>query len=48
MNDELVPFAALFMGCSIIFLLVATLGPCGGILQMTGNEKTDNRIRASA
>ena len=46
--QELVDYAWLFMGCSVIFLLVATLGPCGGILQMTGNEKTDNRIRALA
>ena len=36
------------LDCSVIFLLVATLGPCGGILQMTGNEKTDNRIRCGA
>ena len=43
--EELVAYDWLFMGCSVIFLLVATLGPCGGILQMTGNEKTDNRIR---
>ncbi len=46
--QELVSYDRLFMGCSVIFLLVATLGPCGGILQMTGNEKTDNRIRACA
>ncbi len=46
--QELVDYDWLFMGCSVIFLLVATLGPCGGILQMTGNEKTDNRIRALA
>lgn len=45
---ELVSYDWLFMGCSVIFLLVATLGPCGGILQMTGNEKTDNRIRLAA
>ena len=45
---ELVAYDRLFMGCSVIFLLVATLGPCGGILQMTGNEKTDNRIRFRA
>ncbi len=45
---ELVSYDWLFMGCSVIFLLVATLGPCGGILQMTGNEKTDNRIRLCA
>ena len=29
---DLVPFAGLFMACSVVFLLVATLGPCGGIL----------------
>ena len=46
--EDLVAYDRLFMGCSVIFLLVATLGPCGGILQMTGNEKTDNRIRAWA
>lgn len=44
----LVEYDWLFMGCSVIFLLVATLGPCGGILQMTGNEKKDNRIRLCA
>ena len=46
--EELVVYDRLFMACAVIFLLVATLGPCGGILQMTGNEKTDNRIRACA
>lgn len=46
--EELLAYDRLFMGCSVIFLLVATLGPCGGILQMTGNEKTDNRIRGCA
>lgn len=46
--EELVSYDWLFMGCSVIFLLVATLGPCGGILQMTGNEKMDNRIRLYA
>ena len=45
---ELVSYDGLFMGCSVVFLLAATLGPCGGILQMTGNERTDNRIRACA
>lgn len=45
---DLVQYDWLFMGCSLIFLLVATLGPCGGILQMTGSEKTDNRIRVCA
>ena len=46
--DDLVAFDGLFMACSVVFLLVATLGPCGGILQMTGNEKTDNRLRAGS
>lgn len=46
--EELIQYEWLFMGCSVIFLLVATLGPCGGILQMTGNEKQDNRLRAWA
>ena len=46
--EELIVYDGLFMACAVIFLLVATLGPCGGILQMTGNEKIDNRIRAVA
>lgn len=45
---ELRGYADLFMICSVIFLLAATLGPCGGILQMTGNEKMDNGCRAGA
>ena len=45
---ELADYAGLFMICSVIFLLAATLGHCGGILQMTGNEKMDNRCRAGA
>ena len=46
--EELIVYDGLFMACAFIFLLVATLGPCGGIMQMTGNEKIDNRIRAVA
>lgn len=46
--QELVEYAPLFMICSGVFLLAATLGPCGGILQMTGNEKKDNRCREIA
>lgn len=46
--EELVGHSTLFMACSVIFLLTATLGPCGGILQMTGNEKMDNRCREFA
>ena len=43
--SELVAYSGLFMLCALVFLLTATLGPCGGILQMTGNEKMDNRCR---
>ena len=46
--SELVEYDWLFMLCSVVFLLVATLGPCGGILQMTGNERNDNRCRVIA
>jgi len=46
--SELVEYDWLFMICSVVFLLAATLGPCGGILQMTGNEKNDNRCRLMA
>ncbi len=43
--EELMNYADLFRLCSLVFLLTATLGPCGGILQMTGHEKMDNRCR---
>lgn len=43
--DELMGYVGLFVLCSVVFLLSATLGPCGGILQMTGNEKADNHCR---
>lgn len=46
--EELIEQSQLFMLCSMVFLLTATLGPCGGIMQMTGNEKTDNRCREYA
>ena len=45
---ELEDYALLFVVCSVVFLLVSSLGPCGGILQMTGNEKMDNRCRQAA
>lgn len=45
---ELVEYVSLFVMCSVVFLLTATLGPCGGVMQMTGNEKRDNRYRESA
>lgn len=43
--EELIDYAGLFRVCALVFLLAATLGPCGGILQMTGHEKMDNRCR---
>lgn len=43
--SELIPYTNLFMMCSAVFLLAAMLGPCGGLLQMTENEKKDNRCR---
>lgn len=45
MAEELTGYTKWFMLCSSVFLLTATLGPCGGVLQMTGNEKADNRCR---
>lgn len=45
---ELVSYAFYFILCSGIFLVAATLGPCGGVMQMTGNEKQDNRLREAA
>lgn len=45
LSEELLEHTNLFIICSGIFLLTATLGPCGGIMQMTGNEKMDNRCR---
>ena len=46
--EELVAYDWLFMGCSVIFLVIATLGPCSGIMLMTGNEKKHNLIRSCA
>lgn len=43
--EELLPYKMIFMICSAVFLLSATLGPCAGLLQMTDNEKLDNRCR---
>ena len=45
---ELLEYKNLFMLCSSIFILAATLGPCGGLMQMSGNEKKDNRCREVA
>ena len=46
--EELIPYTGMFMGCSLIFIIAATLGPCGGLMQMTGNERMDNRCREMA
>lgn len=36
------------MAVVLVFILIATLGPCSGVLQMTGNEKKDNLYREAA
>lgn len=46
--EELLEYTVLFMLCSVIFIFAATLGPCGGLMQMSGNEKKDNRCRELA
>lgn len=46
--EDLLPFRILFMGCSSVFLIAATLGPSAGLMQMTEHEKTDNLIRECA
>lgn len=43
--DELLPYTRLFVGCSVVFLAAATVGPCSGVMLMTGHEKQDNRYR---
>lgn len=43
--EEMIPYQTVFLVSSSVFLFTATLGPCGGLLQMSGNEKTDNRCR---
>ncbi|WP_288619164.1 lipopolysaccharide biosynthesis protein [uncultured Eubacterium sp.] len=48
LEDELLNYTFLFVLCSAIFIFAATLGPCSGVLQMTGNEKKDNRYREIA
>lgn len=45
---ELTVHADLFVMCAIVFLVAATLGPCGGVMQMTGNERKDNMMREIA
>lgn len=46
--DKLLHYTVLFVLCSFVFIFAATLGPCSGLLQMTGNEKKDNMLREIA
>ncbi|MCQ2443117.1 MAG: hypothetical protein MJ077_08450 [Oscillospiraceae bacterium] len=48
MAEELLPYQPLFILCSVTFLMIASLGPCSGLMQMTGNERWDNRFREMA
>ena len=45
---EMLTQTELFIGCSFVFLFAATLGPCGGLMQMTDHEKADNVFREAA
>lgn len=46
--DKLLDYTFIFILCSFVFIFAATLGPCSGLLQMTGNEKKDNMLREIA
>lgn len=46
--DKLVAYRSIFVMCSVVFVFTATLGPCSGLLQMTGNENKDNLFREIA
>lgn len=46
--QELLPYAGLFTACAAVFLVIASLGPCSGFLQMTGGERQDNACREFA
>lgn len=48
MAEELVDYVPLFILCAVTFLVIASLGPCSGMMQMTGNEIWDNRFREIA
>ncbi len=47
-DSNLIIYAHLFTLCSLVFIIGATLGPCGGVLQMSGEEKKDNFYREIA
>lgn len=44
-SPELLQYIGLFRIVSMVFLFAATLGPTTGLMQMTGNEAMDNKIR---
>lgn len=46
--EELLEYSALFVVCAIVFLGAASLGPCGGLMQMTENERKDNLMRETS
>lgn len=48
LDKKLLQYSFLFVLCSAVFIFAATLGPCSGVLQMTGNEKWDNQFREIA
>ena len=48
LDKKLLNYVTLFVLCSIVFIFAATLGPCSGVLQMTGNERKDNLLREIA
>ena len=48
LDKKLLDYVTLFISCSMVFIFAATLGPCSGVLQMTGNESKDNLLREIA
>lgn len=46
--EELLEYVNYFVVCAVVFLIAASLGPCGGFMQMTGQEKKDNKYRELA
>lgn len=46
--EEMMAQTTIFAGCSMVFLFAATLGPCGGLMQMIDHEKMDNVCREAA
>lgn len=46
--EALLEYVNYFVVCAVVFLIAASLGPCGGFMQMTGQEKKDNKYRELA